>query len=211
LVQAVILAGGKGTRLAERLNGRPKPLVDVCGLPLLERQINALARYGVDDLVVLVNHAADQVQAFFSERQFSCSVRLIDDGEPRGTAGALLACLDDLADRFVVVYGDTLFDIDVGCMLAAHEASCSNVTLFLHPNDHPADSDLVELDESGRIVAFHGYPHPENAELRNLVNAAFYVIEKKALLPWRNFPVPCDFGKNLFPAMLAAGNPQAIG
>jgi histidinol-phosphate phosphatase family protein len=205
LVQAVILAGGKGTRLSERLKGRPKPLVDVCGVPLLERQINALMRHGIDDLVVLVNHAADQVQAFFDERKFSCTVRLIDDGEPRGTAGALLACLDDLADRFVVVYGDTLFDIDVESMLAAHEASRSNVTLFLHPNDHPADSDLVELDDSGRVVAFHGYPHPENVDLRNLVNAAFYVIDKAALLPWRNFPVPSDFGKNLFPAMLAAG------
>ncbi|WP_434661760.1 HAD-IIIA family hydrolase [Paraburkholderia sp. A3BS-1L] len=205
MVQAVILAGGKGTRLAERLKGRPKPLVDVCGVPLLERQINALTRYGVDDVVVLVNHAADQIQAFFDDRQFTCSVRLIDDGEPRGTAGALLACLDELADRFLVVYGDTLFDIDVGCMLAAHEASSSKVTLLLHPNDHPADSDLVELDESGRIVAFHGYPHPQGAELRNLVNAAFYVIEKEALLPWQNFSAPCDFGKDLFPAMLAAG------
>lgn len=205
MVQAVILAGGKGTRLAERLNGRPKPLVDVCGVPLLERQINALMRHGIDDLVVLVNHAADQVQAFFDERQFNCRVKLIDDGEPRGTAGALLACLDDLADRFVVVYGDTLFDINVGSMLAAHEASGASISLLLHPNDHPADSDLVELDDSGRVVAFHGYPHPENVDLRNLVNAAFYVMDKEALLPWREFPVPSDFGKNLFPAMLAAG------
>lgn len=204
MVQAVILAGGKGTRLVERLQGRPKPLVQVDGVPLLERQIEALARYGVDDFVVLVNHAADQIQAFFNDRQFGFKVKLIDDGEPRGTAGAILACLDDLADRFLVVYGDTLFNIDVDCMLAAHEASGCDISLLLHPNDHPADSDLVELDESSRVVAFHGYPHPEGADLRNLVNAAFYVIDKKALLPWRDFAVPSDFGKNLFPAMLAA-------
>mgnify|MGYP003585401744 FL=1 len=91
-MQAVILAGGKGTRLAERLNGRPKPLVDVRGVPLLERQILALEQYGVDDVVVLVNHAADQIQKFFSERKFASRVRLIDDGAPRGTAGALPRC-----------------------------------------------------------------------------------------------------------------------
>lgn len=205
MTQAVILAGGKGTRLAERLNGRPKPLVDVNGTPLLELQVRALAHHGIDDVVVLVNHAADQIEAFFEQRQFPSRVRLFDDGEPRGTAGALLACLDDLDDRFIVVYGDTLFDIDVGHMLAAHVASGADATLLLHPNDHPADSDLVEIDASGRVQAFHGYPHPDGAELRNLVNAAFYIVEKKALLAWCDFPVPCDFAKDLFPAMVRAG------
>ncbi|MDM0108308.1 HAD-IIIA family hydrolase [Variovorax sp. J22R24] len=205
MTQAVILAGGKGTRLAERLKGRPKPLVDVEGKPLLEHQIHALAHHGIDDVVVLVNHAADQIQAFFEQHPFPCRVRLIDDGEPRGTAGALLACLDELEDRFLVVYGDTLFDIDVGHMIAAHEAASADATLLLHPNDHPADSDLVEVDESGRILAFHGYPHADGAELRNLVNAAFYIIEKKALLAWRHFPTPSDFAKDLFPAMVRAG------
>ncbi|RRH87015.1 HAD-IIIA family hydrolase [Variovorax beijingensis] len=204
MTQAVILAGGKGTRLAERLNGRPKPLVDVNGTPLLELQVRTLAHHGIDDIVVLVNHAADQIQAFFEQRQFPSRVRLFDDGEPRGTAGALLACLDDLDDRFIVVYGDTLFDIDIGHMLAAHEASGADATLLLHPNDHPADSDLVEIDATGRVQAFHGYPHPDGAELRNLVNAAFYIVEKKALLAWRDFPVPCDFAKDLFPAMVRA-------
>lgn len=204
MTQAVILAGGKGTRLAERLNGRPKPLVDVNGTPLLELQVRTLAHRGIDDIVVLVNHAADQIQAFFEQRQFPSRVRLFDDGEPRGTAGALLACLDDLDDRFIVVYGDTLFDIDIGHMLAAHEASGADATLLLHPNDHPADSDLVEIDATGRVQAFHGYPHPDGAELRNLVNAAFYIVEKKALLAWRDFPVPCDFAKDLFPAMVRA-------
>ena len=205
MTQAVILAGGKGTRLAERLRGRPKPLVEVDGIPLLERQIQNLAHHGVDDVVVLVNHAADQIQTFFDERQFAGRVRLIDDGAPRGTAGAVLACLDQLADRFLVVYGDTLFDIDVDHMQAFHQAAGAAATLLLHPNDHPADSDLVELDPSGQIRAFHPYPHPDGAELRNLVNAAFYILEKAALQPWRKFRTPSDFAKDLFPEMLAGG------
>ena len=204
-MQAVILAGGKGTRLAARLNGRPKPLVDVGGVPLLERQVRTLTEHGVTDVVVLVNHAADQIEAFFAARDFGCGVTLIDDGEPRGTAGATLACLPQLQERFLVVYGDTLFDIDIAHMLAVHAAAGADATLLLHPNDHPADSDLVEIDGDGRITRFHSYPHPAGAELRNLVNAAFYVVERRALEAWATPGWTGDFAKDLFPAMIAQG------
>lgn len=205
MTQAIILAGGKGTRLAERLNGRPKPLVEVCGRPLLDRQLDLLADFGVTDAVVLVNHAADQIETFIAGRQSGPAVRLIDDGEPRGTAGAVLACLDELQDQFVVVYGDTLFDIDVRRMVDKHVNMGADVTLFLHPNDHPADSDLVEIDGKGWVTAFHGYPHPPGRDLRNLVNAAFYVINRSALEAWGDQAPPLDFAKDLFPRMLKAG------
>ena len=206
MIQAVILAGGKGTRLAERLNGRPKPLIDVDGVPLLARQLTQLAQFGVDEAVVLVNHAADQIETFLQGWSApGLTVRLVDDGDPRGTAGAVLACLDQLRDRFLVVYGDTLFDIDVAAFLRTHEASGADATLFLHPNDHPADSDLVEVDDDGRIIGFHGYPHPPGAYLPNLVNAAFYCLERRALEPFRDAATPHDFAKDLFPRMLAGG------
>jgi histidinol-phosphate phosphatase family protein len=205
-MQAVILAGGKGTRLASRLNGKPKPLVDVCGVPLLQRQIEQLSRQGVDEFVVLVNHAADQIADFLKAHDdFGSRVVLVDDGDPRGTAGAVLHCLDRLNDSFLVVYGDTLFNIDLQRFLAAHRRSGADASLFLHPNDHPHDSDLVEIDGDGRIVGFHPYPHPEGAWLPNLVNAAFYAVEKRALEPYRDFEVPSDFAKDLFPRLLADG------
>lgn len=204
-MQAVILAGGKGTRLTSRLNGRPKPLIDVCGEPLLGRQLDMLARHGVEDVVVLVNHEAAQIADFLDQRQGGPKTRLIDDGEPRGTAGAALACLDVLEDRFFVIYGDTLFDVDLDRMLAAHQESRADATLLLHPNDHPADSDLVEVDQDGWISAFHPYPHRPGSEFRNLVNAALYICEKRALLAWRESPPPLDFAKDLFPALLSAG------
>lgn len=205
MTQAVILAGGKGTRLASRLNGKPKPLVDVDGVPLLSRQIEALADHGVDHVVLLVNHAADQIEAFVAAANLPTRVTLVDDGTPKGTAGATLACLDRLEDRFVVVYGDTLFDIDVAHMIAVHDEAGADATLLLHPNDHPADSDLVEIDGEGWITAFHPYPHIKGMYFRNLVNAAFYVIEKEALGPWADKFEIGDFAKDLFPAMLADG------
>lgn len=205
MVQAVILAGGKGTRLASRLNGKPKPLVDVDGVPLLRRQIATLVEHGIDEVVLLVNHAADQIAGFVAELDLPVKVTLIDDGNPRGTAGATLACLEHLRDRFVVVYGDTLFDLDITHMLEEHARSGAGASLLLHPNDHPADSDLVEVDSQGWIQAFHPYPHPDGASLRNLVNAAFYVIDRKILAPWVGKMVVGDFAKDLFPAMVAQG------
>jgi len=205
VTQAVILAGGKGTRLASRLAGKPKPLVDVDGVPLLRRQIEALAEYGVDDVVLLVNHAADQIEAFVEGAKLPAHITLIDDGEAKGTAGATLACLDQLEDRFLIVYGDTLFDLDVANMTEAHIASGADATLLLHPNDHPADSDLVELDNDGWITAFRPYPRGPGLDFRNMVNAAFYVVEKSALAPWAGKIDTGDFVKDLFPAMLAEG------
>ena len=203
---AVILAGGKGTRLAERLGGQPKSLVDVAGKPLLERQIDQLAKAGVDDILLLVNYGADHIERFVASLNRSdVHVRLLDDGEPRGTAGAVLAALDRLPERFLVVYGDTLFNLDVERFVARHIESQADATLFLHPNDHPQDSDIVEIDDDGWVRRFHPYPHPAGGFLPNLVNAAFYVIEKRALEPYRDTTVPSDFGKNLFAAMLADG------
>jgi histidinol-phosphate phosphatase family protein len=205
-MQCLILAGGKGTRLSSRLNGRPKPLIEIDGVPLLERQLRQLASSGVRDALVLVNHEAGQIDAFLRERDWgSLAISLIDDGEPRGTAGAVLACLDRLEDRFLVVYGDTLFDIDIQALCAAHAHAACDALLFLHPNDHPADSDLVEVDECGRILAFHSYPHPPGAFLPNLVNAAFYCLERRPLERYRAAVPPLDFAKDLFPRMLADG------
>lgn len=211
--QAVILAGGKGTRLASRLNGKPKPLVDVLGVPLLQRQIEALRGAGFTSIVILVNHQAEQIRAFCAAHDnWGMDIRLIDDGEPRGTAGAVFDTLDSLAAQFTVVYGDTLFDIDFERFLAFHAATPGTAgSLFLHPNDHPQDSDIVEVGRDGRITRFHGYPHPEGAWLPNMVNAALYILEREALAQARTAFAGdtgvIDFAKHVFPWMVEAGLP----
>jgi histidinol-phosphate phosphatase family protein len=205
--QAVILAGGKGTRLRERLGGRPKPLVDVCGTPLLERQMQLLQRSGFTSVLVLVSHAADQILSFCeARRNWGMDVRCIDDGEPRGTAGATLGVLSELHDEFLVMYGDTMLDVDLDRFHAYHDQDGNAaVTLLLHPNDHPHDSDLVETDDGGYVLAFRPYPHDAGRYYPNRVNAALYWIRRVALMPWRDAVGELDFGKHLFPAMLARG------
>lgn len=211
MCQLVILAGGKGTRLAECLlqpDGSllPKPLIPVLGVPLLQRQLLHAKRYGVKDVVILVNHRADAIKEFCEINScFGLNVRLIDDGEPRGTAGAVLAALNELEDVFLVMYGDTLLNVDLSRFVDFHKQGESDVTLFLHPNDHPHDSDLVEIDDDGYIAAIHPYPHPRGIDFRNLVNAALYCIEKSSLNKWLNSDTPLDFCQDLFPLMLESG------
>lgn len=205
--QVVILAGGKGTRLRERLGGKPKPLVDVCGVPLLERQILLVQRYGFDRVLLLVNHEAQQVHDFCESRDdWELDLDIIDDGEPRGTAGATLATFDRLEHEFLVMYGDTMLEVELDRFHEFHaDAADAAATLFLHPNDHPQDSDLVELDEDDRVIGFHPYPHDPSRWYPNLVNAALYWVRRDALTPWRTLPGVVDFAKDLFPQMLRQG------
>jgi histidinol-phosphate phosphatase family protein len=205
--QAVILAGGKGTRLAERLQGLPKPLINVGGKPLLERQIEHLKQYGFEQILILVNHGADQIITFCNDKQnFGIAIECIDDGEPLGTAGSTIQILPKLAENFLVVYGDTMFDIDLDRFAAFHaQNTSSGATLFLHPNDHPHDSDLVQMDEQNQITGFYPYPHNPNQYLSNLVNAGMYFFRKTALMDWQGNSAPLDFGKDLFPALIAKG------
>ena len=205
--QVVILAGGKGTRLRERLGDLPKALIDVCGVPLLQRQIDLAKRYAFTNALVLVNHAADRIVEYCASKG-DCGIDIdcVDDGFPRGTAGATLAVFDRLANEFLVMYGDTMLEVDLMRFHSYHaQHPGAAATLFVHPNDHPRDSDLVEIDDDGRIVGFHPYPHDDARYYPNLVNAALYWVDKQALVPWLKQQRALDFGKDLFPAMLQKG------
>ena len=205
--QAIILAGGKGTRLRERLPDIPKPLVDICGLPLLERQLLLVKQYGFEEVLVLVNHKAGQIEESCASRQSQdIRIKCIDDGHPRGTAGATLAVFDSLADEFLVLYGDTMLEVDLERFHSFHASvPDAAATLFLHPNDHPYDSDLVDVDDSGNVTGFFPYPREDGHYFPNLVNAALYWIRKNALVPWSRAEGTLDFVKDLFPSMLGRG------
>ena len=180
--QAVILAGGKGTRLKDRLGDLPKPLIPIAGKPLLEHQIELAKRHGFRDLILLVYYRADLFEKYFGDGlRWDVRIRHIVEKEPLGTAGALLAGLEPLAGRFIVMYGDTMVNVDLERIWSAHEQSGADATLLLHANDHALDSDLVEVDAESRVTAFHNRPHPQGVWRQNLVNAGLYILEKQAL------------------------------
>jgi len=205
--QAVILAGGTGTRLRSRLGQKPKPLVEIGGTPLLGHQLQLLRKHAFTDVVLLVSYAAEQIHQYC--RTFDAQgirISIIDDGTRRGTAGAVLRAAPRLSSQFAVLYGDTMLDVDLTRFWTWHSSDESAVaSLFLHPNDHPQDSDLVEIDAEHRILRFHPYPHPENAYLPNIVNGALYILRRKALPEYDETGPALDFARDLFPSMLESG------
>lgn len=201
--QAIILAGGKGTRLSSRLYGLPKPMIDLCGIPLIERQILLLKKFNFTDVIILVNYASEKIIEFCKEKNnWGLNIICIDDGEPKGTAGAILNIFEFLNDYFLVIYGDTMLEVDLDKFLDFHlQGEIPSATIFLHPNDHPFDSDLVEVDLDNKVLSFNPYPHGNNYH-SNLVNAALYWINKKNIEKWIGIEEIFDFGKDLFPIML---------
>ncbi|MDB4220762.1 HAD-IIIA family hydrolase [Amylibacter sp.] len=210
--QAVILAGGKGTRLSSRLNGLPKPLMDFSGNPLLWHQLNLLQKNGFLEVLVLVSHLADKIADYIEHNNcWDMDIRCIEEIEPLGTAGAVLSIYDELDSIFLVVYGDTMLDVDLAQFEAFHknQKECG-ITLFVHPNSHPYDSDLIQIDNNNNVIAIHGYPHNQDLYLRNLVNAALYIINRDCLRQssWSTSD-SLDFAKDLFPQLIELDIPIA--
>lgn len=203
--QAVIIAGGSGTRLKERLGDLPKPLIKINNIPLLQHQIEALKKYNIKNILILVCYKSEKIQEFCNlNKNWGLNIKCIDEGKQLGTAGAVLNVFNNLMDEFLVVYGDTFFDIDLEKFFKFHNKDKkASASIFLHPNDHPHDSDLVELDGHNNIIRFHNYPHDKDIYLPNLVNAAMYVIRKKSLEPFTSDLEIFDFCKHLFPKMLS--------
>jgi len=203
-----ILAGGRGTRLARLSEGLPKPMVPVANKPVLQHLIERCREHGFNDIALLVHHRHEKISEYFGDgSSFGVKLSYVIEVEPRGTAGALRDALSMLADRFLLLYGDTFLDVDLRKFWKAHEESGAVGTLFLHPNDHPQDSDLVDIDETGLVRSILPYPHPEGREVRNLVNAALYVLNRAGLEDVTPVEGKADIAKHMFPRMLDLGRP----
>ena len=200
-MRAVILVGGRGTRLGSVTSDLPKPLVPVNGRAVLDRQLDQLARYGIGEVTLLASHLAERIEAHVAARaEPGPSVRVHREHAPLGTAGGLHEIAGELTDPFLLVYGDVLFDVDLGRLIAAHRAWAGLATLVVHPNDHPYDSDLVEIDDAHRVTAVHAKPHPPGRHFHNLVNAGMYVLSP-GILELVPRGVASDFGRDIFPAI----------
>lgn len=210
LNQVAILAGGLGKRLRVLLGDLPKPMIPIAGRPLLEHHIELARHHGFTRIAIFACYKAEVIQNHFGDgSRWGVSLEYVIEREPLGTAGAVLDRLDALAERFLVLYGDTMLNIDLRRLWLAHEAAGAAGTLLLHPNNHPLDSDLVEMDAEDRITAFHNRPHEPDRCFQNLVNAGLYVLEKSALARFHALRTTCsgilDFGKDVFPRLVASG------
>lgn len=200
-MNAVILCGGMGKRLESVADGRPKGMIDIGDKPILQHQVELLVKHGITDIILLVSYKADQIEAYFGDgTEFGAKIRYVHEDVPLGTAGAVKAVEYLLTDDFVVVYGDVMFDMDIIPVIQLHKINHSTATLVVHPNDHPHDSDLVELDADWKIIAIHPKPHAAGEYYQNMVSAGVYVLNKRALtyIPAGS---KLDFGQDIFKIM----------
>lgn len=175
------MAGGKGTRLRSITNDEiPKPMAPVAGKPILLWQVEQLCSQGITDIVMIIGHLGHKIREFFGDgRDFGVKIQYIEETTPLGTAGALSMLPPYLVEEeFFLVFGDVLFDINLDRMARFHKESGSVATLFVHPNMHPYDSDLVVCDESGRVLRFDSKHNVRDYWYRNCVNAGFYLLNR---------------------------------
>jgi D,D-heptose 1,7-bisphosphate phosphatase len=199
----VILAGGHGSRLKSVTGNIPKPLAKINDISILEYQLKACKMNGFDNIAILVHYEYQQIISFFGNgNNFGLNIHYVIEKTQRGTAGALFDSLDILNEKFLVLYGDTYFDLQLRNIYDFHIKSEFDLTLLLHPNDHPHDSDLVEIDCNNNVLKLYSYPHDSELFHRNLVNAGLYVVTKSSFkldfLKIGKF----DIAKHVFPFML---------
>lgn len=206
---AVILAGGKGTRMGKISQTVPKALLKIAGKPLLEHQLKLLKAYGFKQVLILINHLGDKIEAFCGDGlKFGLSIKCLKETRPMGTAGAVRLARRYLKKDFLVLYGDELVNLDLKRLVKFHERQKKfrkNLigTLTVHPNNHPFDSDLVEVGEEGIVEKFLSRPHNPKLLFRNLINTPVFILDPKIFnyIPKAKFS---NFGPHVFPQVLKA-------
>lgn len=205
-MRAVVLVGGFGTRLQPLTLSTPKQMLPVVDRPMIEWVLAGLARHGVDDAVLSLGYRPDAFAAAYPDGMCAgVQLHYAVEPEPLDTAGAIrFAALDaGIAERFVVVNGDVLTDLDLTGLIAAHEASGGEGTIALHRVEDPSAFGVVPTDDDGRVLAFVEKP-PRDEAPTDLINAGTYVLEPSVLHRIEGGR-RVSIEREVFPAMVADG------
>ena len=208
-MQALILAGGKGTRLRPLTLYTPKPIVPVVNRPFLLYQIDVLRRAGVRDITFSLSYQPDKIEDVLGNySDLGVNLQFITEPNPMGTGGAYKFAADSIKETTIVFNGDILTDVDIAKMLDYHRGKKAEATIALVPVEDPSAYGLVETDKKGRVLRFLEKPTPEVlATLTvNTINAGIYILEPSILeLIPRNENTSFEY--NVFPAILEQKKP----
>jgi D-glycero-D-manno-heptose 1,7-bisphosphate phosphatase len=184
-LKTVIMAGGKGTRIAPVAPDIPKPMIPLHGKPVLEHQIECLKRYGLRDIIIILGHLGHIIRDHFGDgSRLGCGIHYYQESDPLGTAGALFEIEPELTGDFVLLNGDIIFDIDFTRLINFHKNNNSDVTIVAHPNNHPFDSTLLVTDEGDRVTGLLNREDPRQY-YKNLVNSGIQLVNTRILSSYR--------------------------
>lgn len=174
---AVVLAGGLGTRLKGVLKGLPKPMAPIHDRPFLEYQMDFWISQGVTRFILSIGYLSHIIIEHFGDSYHTASIEYIVEDELLGTGGALLLASQGLTDTFLVLNGDTFFEVDLIKFIAFHKKNKSEVTLSIFKSNHLDRYMSVNLGDDGEIISFQS----ELNKLTALANGGVYLLEPSAL------------------------------
>src|SRR5215213_1358069 len=183
-MQALILAGGKGTRLRPLTVYTPKPIVPFLNRPFLLYQIEILRRAEIENITLSLSYQPDKIEQILGDgSDFGVNLRFITEPSPMGTGGAYKFAAADIRETTVVFNGDILTDLDIAKVVEFHKSKRAAATIVLAPVENPSAYGLVETDREGKVLRFREKPKPEElAELTiNTINAGIYILEPEVL------------------------------
>ncbi|MGQ9869890.1 sugar phosphate nucleotidyltransferase [Leptodesmis sp.] len=207
-MRAVLMAGGSGTRLRPLTCDLPKPMVPVLNRPIAEHIINLLKLNGIEEVIATLHYLPDVMRDYFQDgSDFGIQMTYaVEEDQPLGTAGCVKNIAELLDDTFLVISGDSITDFDLRAAIAFHKAHKSKATLVLTRVPNPLEFGVVITDENYRISRF--LEKPSSSEIfSDTVNTGIYILEPEVLdyLPENQ---ETDFSKDLFPQLLAEGEPM---
>ena len=191
-MKVVIMAGGKGTRIASVRSDVPKPMINICGKPILEHQIDNLKACGLTDIILVIGYLGDKIKEYFGNgSKFGVNIEYFVEDHPLGTAGALFK-MPQLTEDFLLLCGDVIIDVDFNRFIAFHKEHKAWASLVAHPNGHPYDSSLLvtEIDapktvggmpeDTHRVIRWMA-KEDERTYYKNRVNAGIELISPELL------------------------------
>lgn len=176
-MKTVIMAGGRGTRIASVARDIPKPMIPIGGKPVLERELECLREQGFTEIIITVGHLGQLITDYFGDgSRFCVHIEYFTEQTPLGNAGALYQLKDRLTDNFLLLNADVVFDVDFSRFVEFHRQRGGLATIFTHPNSHPYDSGLVITDGNCAVSQWLAKEDARPAYYRNRVNAGLHVL-----------------------------------
>ncbi len=180
-MKAIILVGGKGTRLRPLTLHKPKPLLPILNIPFLVRQLHWLLKHGVSDVTMSLGYLPDEFEEYFSTNPFDgLHIKYVVEDSPLGTAGAIKFAAQDVDGDFIVCNGDVLTDMDLSALVDFHKSNGSMATISLTYVEDPSAFGVVPTHEDGQVIAFVEKPPRESAP-SHWINAGTYVLKPEFL------------------------------
>ncbi|BDZ71029.1 sugar phosphate nucleotidyltransferase [Methanobacterium petrolearium] len=201
MIKAVLMAGGKGSRIRPLTLSRPKPMIPVANRPMIEYIVEKVKKAGYDELIVTLSYLKSQIKNLLEEDYPDMNILYSVEQKPLGTAGGVKKAAKYIDDTFFVLSGDVLVDVDLNELLRFHKENKALATLVLTPVDNPSHFGIAVLDDENQIIKFLEKPSPQEV-FSKMANTGTYILEPEILDYISTKKGEVDFSQDVFPQLI---------